>query len=91
MKPKSVFFANAVNCSDLDVFASFCITCLRVLPVNHCDPFCRFWKSCHVVAVGCIVSVMQHVLVLHVLSVRSALHIAEVDAVVHHEVIWSLV
>ena len=77
VKSKSVFFASAVNCCDLDVLVSFYITCLRVLSANHCDLFCRFWKSCHVVAVGCIVSVMQHVSVfLHVLSVRSSLHIA---------------
>ena len=37
MKSKSVFFASAVNCCDLDVLVSFCIACLRVL--CHCDLF----------------------------------------------------
>ena len=76
MKSKSVF-ANAVNCCDSDVLVNFCITCRRVRAANHRDLSCRFWKSSHVVTVGCIVSVMQHVSVLlHVSSVQSSLHIA---------------
>ena len=47
---------------------------------NHCDLFCRFWESCHVVTVGGIESVVHCVSVfLHVVPVQISLHIAYQD------------